>query len=181
MCLACDFAAGLGSFARTNKLQVNSASDGSSGIGRRRFVGGALACVGVVAEAIATVNPAKPAESVGGDRKADTVFQNGAVYTVAPARPWAEAIAIGDGRILAVGSIDDVRSFIGAKTEVIDLQGQMLLPGFVEGHAHPLLGAFMAAGVDLQYPTRAEALTALRQYAALNPTGALRGFGRRLP
>lgn len=180
MCLACDLAAGLGTVATKNKLQGKATSSTpTAGLGRRRFVCGALACASIGLDAVAGIVPVKPAKAAS-NRSADTVFQNGAVYTVAANQPWAEAVAVGDGRILAVGTSDDVRRFIGPQTDVIDLHGQMLMPGFVEGHTHPFLGAFFAAGVDLQYPTRAEALQALREYAALNPTGSLRGFGWRM-
>ena len=68
---------------------------------------------------------------------ADLAFVNGAVYTVDPARPLAQAIAVRDGRIVAVGSDDDVRELVGSSTDVIDLKGRMLLPGFQDAHVHP--------------------------------------------
>ena len=68
----------------------------------------------------------------------------------------------------------------GPATEIIDLDGQMVMPGFVEGHTHPFLGAFFTSGVDLQYPTREEAVAAVREHVAQNPTGPLRGFGWRM-
>jgi predicted amidohydrolase YtcJ len=68
---------------------------------------------------------------------ADLAFVNGAVYTVDPARPRAQAVAVRDGRIVAVGSDDDVRELLGPSTDVIDLNGRMLLPGFQDAHIHP--------------------------------------------
>jgi predicted amidohydrolase YtcJ len=68
---------------------------------------------------------------------ADVVFVNGAVYTVDAVRRWARAVAVRDGRIVAVGADDDARSLIGARTEVHDLRGRMLLPGFQDAHVHP--------------------------------------------
>ncbi len=68
---------------------------------------------------------------------ADVVFVNGAVYTVDAVRGWARAVAVRDGRIVAVGTDDDARSLIGARTEVHDLRGRMLLPGFQDAHVHP--------------------------------------------
>ncbi|MFB3738189.1 MAG: amidohydrolase [Candidatus Velamenicoccus archaeovorus] len=73
-------------------------------------------------------------------RPADLVFVNGAVYTVDAARRWAQAVAVRDGRIVAVGIDDDVRELIGPRTEVIDLRGRMLLPGFQDAHVHPPAG-----------------------------------------
>lgn len=80
-------------------------------------------------------NGAKQAGTV-----ADRVFLNANVYTVNPDQPWAEAVAVSDGRIVFVGSGDGARAFVGAGTEVTDLQGQMLLPGFHDSHTHILIG-----------------------------------------
>jgi predicted amidohydrolase YtcJ len=68
---------------------------------------------------------------------ADLVFVNGPVYTVDAARSWARAVAVKGGRIVAVGSDDDIRERTGPHTEVVDLAGRMLLPGFQDAHNHP--------------------------------------------
>ena len=73
-------------------------------------------------------------------RSADLVFVNGAVYTVDAARRWASGIAVKGGRIIAVGSADDIRDLVGSGTEVIDLKGRMLVPGFQDAHVHPPSG-----------------------------------------
>lgn len=73
---------------------------------------------------------------------ADLVLQNGAIYTVDAARPWAEAAAVARGRFVYVGSNAKARSLVGARTEVIDLQGNMVLPGIIDSHMHPDLGEF---------------------------------------
>ncbi len=65
-------------------------------------------------------------------------------------------------------------------TRVIDLDGRLLMPGFVEGHIHPFLGAFLSNGVDLQVPTEDDALAAIAAYAAEHPDGPVRGFGWRV-
>ncbi len=69
---------------------------------------------------------------------ADRVFLNGAVYTVNAERSWAEGVAITDGRIVYVGDDEGAAAYIGPATEVIDLVGQMLLPGFHDSHIHIL-------------------------------------------
>ncbi|PSJ56474.1 amidohydrolase [Pseudaminobacter soli (ex Li et al. 2025)] len=74
------------------------------------------------------------------DRGADTVLVNGRIYTMDPERRWAEAVAIADGRILAVGNEGDVRRHAGANTLVVDLEGRMAMPGFVDVHNHILMG-----------------------------------------
>jgi predicted amidohydrolase YtcJ len=68
---------------------------------------------------------------------ADIAFVNGAVYTVDPAQPRARAVAVREGRIVAVGSDDEMTDLIGPSTEVTDLKGRMLLPGFQDAHIHP--------------------------------------------
>ena len=69
---------------------------------------------------------------------ADRVLTKGYVYTVDAARSVAEAVALRDGRITFVGSAVDAEAYVGPETEVIDLQGQMLLPGFHDSHTHIL-------------------------------------------
>jgi predicted amidohydrolase YtcJ len=73
---------------------------------------------------------------------ADLAFVNGAVYTVDASRSWASAVAIAEGRIVSVGSDDDVHELIGSSTEVVDLGGRMLLPGFQDAHVHPPSSGF---------------------------------------
>ncbi len=70
------------------------------------------------------------------DNPADMVLRGGKVVTVDPDVPDGEAVAIKDGLIMAVGSDGDIRAYIGPETEVIDLDGQLAIPGFVESHAH---------------------------------------------
>ncbi|MDX1939273.1 MAG: amidohydrolase [Saprospiraceae bacterium] len=67
---------------------------------------------------------------------ADVVFINGNIYTVNTEQPRAEAIAVKDGRILAIGANADIEKLKDENTEVIDLQGQFAMPGFIEGHGH---------------------------------------------
>ena len=67
---------------------------------------------------------------------ADLLIINGDVVTVDDERPSAEAVAIAGDRILAVGSNDDMAVYRGEATEVVDVAGQMVIPGFIEGHGH---------------------------------------------
>ena len=66
---------------------------------------------------------------------ADVVF-TGTVLTVDEAQPTAEALAVADGRIVAVGAHADVAQFIGPQTRTIDVSAGCLMPGFVEAHGH---------------------------------------------
>ena len=67
---------------------------------------------------------------------ADLVLTGGTVVTVNDAQPVAEALAIADGRILAVGSGAEIESLAGPETRVVDLAGRIAIPGFIEGHGH---------------------------------------------
>lgn len=109
-----------------------------------------------------------------------TVFRGGAVYTMDPATPWATAVAVRGDRIIAVGSDADAMAAAGQNARLVELDGRMLLPGFVEGHIHPLVGGFFTSGVDLQVPTKADALAAIADYAGAHPDGPVRGFGWRM-
>lgn len=74
---------------------------------------------------------------------ADLVLTGGPVHTVDPARSRATSVAVRDGRIVAVGH-DEVRELIGPRTDVVDLAGKSLLPGFQDAHVHP-----QGAGLEL--------------------------------
>ncbi|NBB85417.1 MAG: amidohydrolase family protein, partial [Bacteroidetes bacterium] len=67
---------------------------------------------------------------------ADLVLRNGRIVTVDDSLPEAEAIALAGREILAVGTTADISAFIGDATEVIELDGRLVLPGFIEGHGH---------------------------------------------
>ncbi|MEN7546615.1 amidohydrolase [Rapidithrix thailandica] len=66
----------------------------------------------------------------------DMVIYNGIVYTLDEEQPQAEAVAVEDGKIVFVGSNEEVQAFIGDSTQVLDLQGKTLLPGLIDAHAH---------------------------------------------
>lgn len=70
----------------------------------------------------------------------DTILLNGRIFTLDPANPWVEALAIAKGRITATGSSANIRAMAGDATEVIDLDGRMAMPGFVDVHNHVLMG-----------------------------------------
>ena len=69
--------------------------------------------------------------------KVDVVYRNARIYTVNPRQPWAEAVAVRKGRILAIGRNDDIKAFIGKNTWVVDLGGAFVVPGFHDTHCHP--------------------------------------------
>jgi hypothetical protein len=77
------------------------------------------------------------------DRTApDVILINGKIVTVDPNFTVASAVAIRDGKMLAVGSTDEIEKMAGASTERIDLGGKTVIPGLIDNHTHATLGAF---------------------------------------
>jgi hypothetical protein len=71
------------------------------------------------------------------DEPADVVFYGGPIVTVNDAQPSVEAVAVKDGKIVAVGAASEIRAkWVGPNTRVVDLAGRTLLPGFIDGHGH---------------------------------------------
>ncbi|SFR93913.1 hypothetical protein SAMN04487846_0876 [Microbacterium sp. cf046] len=100
---------------------------------------------------------------------ADLVFIGGPVFTADTVRSRATAVAVTGGRIVAVGG-DDVRELIGDRTEVVDLAGRMLLPGFQDAHVHPVSGGLELLRCDLnEGTTEGEYLEIVARYAAQHP------------
>ena len=111
-----------------------------------------------------------PAPAAGGP--ADTVFTNGKIYTVDPRIPLAEAVAIRDGRFVAVGSSKDVERLAGERTRVIDLAGAFAMPGFVDAHIHPAQPYLNQEGGALLFPesfTKERIAEAVAAYLKANP------------
>jgi predicted amidohydrolase YtcJ len=79
----------------------------------------------------------------------DLILTGAKVRTLDPARPYATAVAVRDGVIVAVGDEADVREWRGAGTEVVPLEGAHLVPGLVDAHSHPVWGLDLATGADL--------------------------------
>ena len=101
---------------------------------------------------------------------AELAFVNGSVYTVDAARTRASAVAVEDGRIVSVGSDDDVRDRIDATTEVLDLHGRMLVPGFQDAHVHPVSGGVDRLQCDLHDLHSADDyVEVVRSYADAHP------------
>jgi len=88
-------------------------------------------------------------ESAAERKHADSVYHTGRIYTVNPEQPWAQAVAIRDGKIIFVGSDDGVRVHIGPETTVYDLRGRLMMPGFQDAHIHPVYGALEVLACDL--------------------------------
>jgi len=80
---------------------------------------------------------------------ADQVFINGAVYTVDRQHPWAQAVAVCEGEIIFVGDNRTAETMAGSRTQVIDLNGKMMLPGFHDVHVHLYDGGMQSLQCDL--------------------------------
>ncbi|MBY5920191.1 amidohydrolase [Ferrimonas balearica] len=120
--------------------------------------------------------------------QADTLYRGGAILTMNDNQPRAEALAVKDGRIIAVGSESDVMKFSGANTQVRELDGKALIPGFVDAHGHVAAVGLQALAANLLPPpdgdvnSIAALQTVLRQYASeyearINRVNAIIGFG----
>lgn len=72
---------------------------------------------------------------------ADLIILNGKLVTFDSLRPAAEALAIKGNRIMAVGSVEDIRALAGPDTRSVDAGGNTVLPGFIEGHVHLFMGS----------------------------------------
>jgi predicted amidohydrolase YtcJ len=102
---------------------------------------------------------------------ADLVFTGGPVFTAGAARPEPGGVAVTGGRIVAVD--DDLDDLIGPGTEVVDLDGRMLAPGFQDAHVHAVWGGLDMLRCDLSpYSTQREYLDALGRYAPSHPDDA---------
>ncbi len=121
-----------------------------------------------VSAAVAAGQPA-PAQP-----SADFIIVNARVYTVDPGQPWAEAVAIREDKILAVGSNDAIRKYRRAggtpATQVIDAGGRLLLPGFTDSHVHFMDGSLSLSRINLEDThSVAEIQHALKSYAEAHP------------
>src|SRR5580704_5060732 len=108
----------------------------------------------------------------------DTLLIHGHIYTGNPKAPWAQALAITGTRIDAVGTDQEILTRRSAKTEVIDLRGRTVVPGFSDDHTHMWFGALALHGLNLSTPESSltpeddpEILVSrLKAYAAGHPT-----------
>ena len=116
---------------------------------------------------------------------ADTIFLGGPIVTVNPANEEVQALAVQDGKIVAVGTENDVKAkWLDPNTKVIDLQGKTLMPGFVEPHVHIVLTSMVEglwmdlSNFTLPYDTVETISQRLKDQIKKLPPGAwLAGFG----
>ncbi|MCT4372989.1 amidohydrolase [Yangia mangrovi] len=83
---------------------------------------------------------------------ADTIYSGGPILTINDEAPTAEAVAVKDGKILAVGTMEEISALKGEGTEMFELGGRTMLPGFVDSHGHVVLGGIQALSANLLPP-----------------------------
>ncbi len=113
---------------------------------------------------------------------ADYVMTNGKIYTVNENQPSAEAVAVNGTDIVYVGDDNGAREFIGDNTTVTDLEGKLMLPGFIDTHHHGNLVMAFATGLTMDTPPdgvgdKDEMLRAVADYVEANPNGPFFSFG----
>ncbi len=99
-----------------------------------------------------------------------SAFINGKIYTVNEKQPVAEAVIVEGNKIIFVGSNDEAKKLIDNATNVVDLKGKLMLPGFIDNHVHFINGGFYLLGIDLR-PAKStkEFKEILKQYSHKNP------------
>jgi predicted amidohydrolase YtcJ len=136
--------------------------------GRRQFI----ACAAAMGAAVSGLGAVRPA---GAAEAAEVIFRNGTIIPMAGPRRAVEALAIGGGRILGLGTEADVAGLRTGATQVIDLGGRTLMPGFVDPHHHTASAAIFAELLTdvgfTRYRSRAALTDALKALAARTPAG----------
>lgn len=102
-----------------------------------------ISCLTALASGVLFANP------IYAEVIADTIYSGGPILTINDAQPTSEAVAVKDGRIIAVGALADIATHQGDTTELFDLEGRAMLPGFVDSHGHAIMGGLQALSANL--------------------------------
>lgn len=95
-----------------------------------------------------------------------SAFINGKIYTVNEMQPYAEAVVVYDNKILFVGSNEDAKKYYSSSDNIIDLNGKLMLPGFIDNHTHFIRGGLYLNGIDLRpAQSRKEFSEIIKNYA----------------
>jgi predicted amidohydrolase YtcJ len=117
---------------------------------RNRPIGLAMVAASIVATL--SCRQLGPISQLSQQQTADSIYIGGDIITVNDAQPTAEALAVKDGKIVAVGARADVEAHKGATTQVVDLGGKTLMPGFLDAHGHYISALTVANQVNLYAP-----------------------------
>ena len=97
----------------------------------------------------------------------EAVYFNGKIVTLDAAGSTAGAVAVQDGKVLKVGSADEIKKLAGPSTRLIDLGGKTVVPGLIDAHCHPMETIYLKeAWVDCRYPQTPSVKQALANIAA---------------
>src|SRR5574343_489952 len=143
---------------------------------RRQLINALAAGAGTLALSPQTLFAKAPTPS---DGKADWIYKGGLIYTVDPSRPTAEAVAVRGNRIVFVGRAQDAQAWQGSHTKIVNLDGGMLMPGFVDSHNHLATLGVTKLGVNVGgLKGKEPVFKAIRDWIEKQPANAvLRGFG----
>ena len=132
----------------------------------------------IAASAYGTLSGSAFAQS---SNQADVIFRNGSIYPIAGQNQKVDALAIRNGKIFALGSVDEVMGATNSSTQIIDLQGRTLLPGFIDPHNHTVLSSlfdlFLINAGFAQYKTKTDVAAMMKSTAAKTPAGQWLVFG----
>ena len=117
------------------------------------------------------------------------IFTNGKIYTVNKEQPWAEAVVVEGNKIAYVGTNEEALKRAGVAegagagegAETTDLEGKMMLPGFIDGHIHPLMTSAFACGALLsECKTKEDVLATVKEFVEAHPNNEAY-FGQGFP
>jgi predicted amidohydrolase YtcJ len=170
MCIGCELSQQLSScFSQAVLARAGTTSR------RRVLQAGALMAASAVAPSLLKGD----AQAAPANGKADWLFEGGTILTMESDRPRAEAVAVRGREIVYVGDRLGAQAWVGPATQRVDLQGGMLLPGLIDSHVHPMVGALLRSGVGLKIEWQErEVLDSIATYVKANPgTGVFFGQG----
>jgi predicted amidohydrolase YtcJ len=105
-------------------------------------------------------------------KPADLVVLRGKIWTGDENRPAAEALAVRDGRIVAIGGNDEIAAYVGGQTRIVDAFGRRVVPGFIDDHTHFVDGGMELLGIDLRLAaSKEEFVQRFGEFAAKVPAG----------
>ena len=110
---------------------------------------------------------------------ADLIMYNGHIYTQDPELPWASAVACKGDTIMGVGDFDNMQEIVGKNTQLVDLNGKFVFPGFIDIHRSPVLKVFEGKFADLtECQTTEDIISAVSEWAEDNPDSeVIFGYG----